>query len=101
MTLLHHSPGVGATRVLLAGVGKPEKFAPAELRSVSGSGPLPQGQIVKSVLSTWTPSARRIASAAVEGAILGDFEPDRYKTGDDKKSLDTFAVARAGPRSAV
>ena len=37
------------------------------------------------------------ASAAVEGAILGDFEPDRYKTGDDKKSVDGFAVAGDTP----
>ena len=33
------------------------------------------------------------AAAAVEGAILGDFEPDRHKTDNDKKSLESFAVA--------
>ncbi len=37
------------------------------------------------------------ASAAVEGAILGDFEPDRYKKGDDKKSVDAFTVAGETP----
>ncbi len=35
-------------------------------------------------------------NAAVEGAILGDFEPDRYSTGNDKKSLESFAVVAAG-----
>jgi len=29
----------------------------------------------------------------VEGALLGNFEPDRYKTGNDKKSMDQFTVA--------
>src|SRR5205814_6048300 len=38
------------------------------------------------------------ASAAVEGAILGNFEPDRYKTCDDKKSVDTFIVAGDTPQ---
>ena len=37
------------------------------------------------------------ASAAVEGAILGDFEPDRYKKGDDKKSVEAFTVAGDTP----
>jgi len=32
------------------------------------------------------------ASAAVEGAILGDFEPDRHKTGDDKTALASLTV---------
>ncbi len=32
------------------------------------------------------------ADAAVEGAILGNFEPDRYKTSSDAKSLDAFLL---------
>ena len=34
-----------------------------------------------------------LATFAVEGAILGNFEPDRYRTGTDKKSIDSFTVA--------
>ena len=37
LTLLHHVPGIAATRVLLAGAGKPEKFDSAELRKVAGA----------------------------------------------------------------
>jgi len=37
-------------------------------------------------------SGEDYGSAALEGAILGDYEPDRYKTGDDKKAADSFAV---------
>src|SRR5206468_1175456 len=33
------------------------------------------------------------ASAAVEGAILGNYEPDRYQTANDKKPAEAFAVA--------
>ena len=32
------------------------------------------------------------AEAAVEGAILGDFEPDRHKTSRDTKPLDAFIL---------
>jgi leucyl aminopeptidase len=32
----------------------------------------------------------------VEGAILGDYEPDRYKTHADKKSVSSFSVAASG-----
>src|ERR1017187_1713121 len=37
LTLLHHAPGVRATRVLLVGAGKPEKFDAAEMRRLSGA----------------------------------------------------------------
>jgi leucyl aminopeptidase len=37
------------------------------------------------------------ASAVIEGAILGDFEPDRYKKGDDKKSVGVFTLAGDTP----
>jgi len=40
--------------------------------------------------------AADFASAAAEGAILGDYEPDRYKTDDDKKSVDRFTVIAEG-----
>src|ERR1039457_2243772 len=36
-TPLHHAPGGRATRVLLAGGGKPEKFDAAEMRRLSGA----------------------------------------------------------------
>src|SRR3954447_19436701 len=37
LTLLHHAPGVTATRVLLAGAGKAEKFDAAEMRRLAGA----------------------------------------------------------------
>ena len=37
LLLLHHVAGVAATRVLLAGAGKAEKFDPAEMRKLAGA----------------------------------------------------------------
>jgi leucyl aminopeptidase len=99
LTLIHHPAEVSAARVLLAGAGKPEKFDPAELRRVAGA----------AVRYLKAKSVKRIAlaldvdrsgadyvSAAIEGAILGDYEPDRYKTGNDKKAVDLFKVVAPG-----
>jgi leucyl aminopeptidase len=100
LTLLHHPPGVQATRVLLAGAGNPEKFDTAEMRRLSGAAiRYLKAKSIKTVAFDLEPefAGDDFASAVVEGAILGDFEPDRYRTGDDKKSIDTFAVAADTP----
>ena len=100
LTLVHHPPGVRATRVLLAGAGKPEKFDSAEMRRLSGAAVrYLKAKSIKNVAFDLEPefAGDDFASAVVEGAILGDFEPDRYRTGDDKKSIDTFAVAADTP----
>src|SRR5665647_37881 len=100
LTLLHHAPGVRATRVLLAGAGKPEKFDAAEMRRLSGAAVrYLKAKSIRTVAIALDPefAGEVFASAAIEGAILGDFEPDRYKTGDDKKSIDGFALAADTP----
>ena len=96
MTLLHHMHGVSSPRVLLVGAGKPEKFDPAEMRKLAGAAVrrLKSIGVKNIVLELGAEHASGdFAGAAVEGAILGGFEPDRYKTSDDKKSVDSFAVA--------
>ena len=94
--LLHHVPGVAATRVLLAGAGKPEKFDPAELRKLAGAAVRHlKSKSITSIAMALDPehAGPDFASAAVEGAILGDYEPDRYKTDDSgKKSVERFTV---------
>jgi leucyl aminopeptidase len=94
LTLLHRPPGVAAARVLLAGAGKPEKFDCAELRKVAGAAVrhLKSKSVKTIALALDAEHADgEYAAAAVEGAILGEFEPDRYK-----KSVEAFAVAAAG-----
>jgi leucyl aminopeptidase len=96
MTLLHNVPGMAATRVLLAGAGKRDKFDAAEMRRVAGAAlRLLKGKSVKNIAIALEGSAvaKDFAAAAVEGALLGDFEPDRHKTGNAKKSVASFSVA--------
>ncbi len=101
LTLVHGAPGVAAKRVLFAGAGKLDKFDPAELRKLAGAAVRHlKSKSVKTIALALDPDQAKPenVSAAVEGAILGDYEPDRYKTGNDKKTVDVFALVAAGGR---
>jgi len=93
---LHRPAGLKAKRLLVIGGGKADKFTSAELRKLAGA----SLRLLKSkgardigfVLDPAFASAEHV-SAAVEGAILGDFEPDRYKTEKkDEKAVDRFSL---------
>src|ERR1700688_1740926 len=97
MTVVHRPQGLKARRVLLAGAGPAAKFTTAELRRVSGA----------ALRHLKSRSLRNVAilvegsfggpahvEAAVEGAILGDYEPDRYKSEKKHvKVVDQFTVS--------
>jgi leucyl aminopeptidase len=96
ITLRHNAPGTAAARIVLAGAGKRESFDPAAMRRLMGAvvRHLKSRAIRRAVLAASDGhNGPEFVSAAVEGAILGDFEPDRYKTRDEKKSMESFAVA--------
>ncbi len=96
MTLLHNVPGMRAKRLLAAGGGKPDQFNPAEMRRVAGAAIRHlKSKSVKDVALFLDPAIAGVeyAGAAVEGAVLGEFEPDRYKTGKkESKPVDRFTV---------
>jgi leucyl aminopeptidase len=102
MTLLHNVAGVRAKRLLAAGGGKPAKFGPAELRRTVGAAirHLKARSITDAALflDAAHAGAEHIA-AAVEGAILGEFETDGHKTEKkDAKTVERFTVvAEGGP----
>jgi leucyl aminopeptidase len=99
-TLLHHVPGVQATRVLMAGAGPVDKFDSAEFRKLAAAATrFLKGKDIKKIAIALDPAyaGPEYAAAAVEGALLGDFDPDRHKTGDSKKAVESLAVAGAGP----
>jgi len=100
IAVLHRPAGLKAKRLVLAGGGKRGKFNSAELRKVSGAVLRAlKGKGVRSIVLSLDQGFRSddFASAAVEGALLADFEVDRYKT-DPKKSekqVDSFALLGA------
>jgi leucyl aminopeptidase len=102
LTLLHHPAGMAAQRVLLAGAGKPEQFDSAAARKLAGIAVrFLKSKSVKEVCFATDPA---LTEAVVEGAILANFDPDRYRTGNDKKSVEAIAVvgsAEAAERGRV
>jgi leucyl aminopeptidase len=97
LTLLHHLPGVAARRILLAGAGKAEKFDPDEMRRLAGAAVRHlKGKSIRRIAFALDGqfNGSDYAAAVVEGAVLGDFEPDRYKTREeDKKRVEQLIVS--------
>jgi len=100
ISVLHRPAGLKAKRLVLAGGGKRDKFNSAELRKVTGAAFRSlKSKKIRSITLALDDAFRsdEFSAAAVEGAILGDFEGDRYKTDPKKneKRVDSFAVSGA------
>ncbi|MGA2182824.1 MAG: leucyl aminopeptidase [Bryobacteraceae bacterium] len=95
--LLHRPAGLRAKRLLVVGAGKAGEFTPAEMRKAAAiAARMLQSKKVPRI--AFAPdeghATAEFASAAVEGAILGVFEPDRYKTESkkDEKPVEAFSL---------
>ncbi len=100
ITLLHHVTGIRALRVLAIGMGKQDKFTAADLRrGVGAAVRYLRGRSI-SEASVWLEAPHEgveFVSAAVEGAVLADWDADRYKTEKkESKALEKFSVAVGG-----
>jgi leucyl aminopeptidase len=96
MSILHRPPGLSAKRLVVIGGGKRQKFTATEARRAAGA--LVRGLKSKGVKSIAllleNTEAADYAGAALEGAILGGWEPDALKT-DPKKNeaqVEHFSV---------
>jgi leucyl aminopeptidase len=100
LAILHRPAGLKAKRLAIAGAGKRDKFDANEMRKAVGTAVRSlKGRSLRR-LHLWVEQPE-FAQAAVEGAILGDFEPDQLKTDPKKneKRLESFtlAVAKSSP----
>ena len=97
MATLYRPEGVSARRLVVIGGGKPERFSPVEARRVAGT--LVRSLKCKGVrgiaLLLDQAGNADLVTAAAEGAILGSWEADKYKTDPKKndKQIDAFTVA--------
>ena len=90
LAVQHLPQGLAAKRLAVAGGGKREKFDAPALRRAVGS--VVRALKQKGVKKLAWLLADGDPEAAVEGAILGNFEPDRHKPSTDAKSLDAFIL---------
>jgi len=94
---LHQPQGLKAKRLVAVGGGKREKFDAASLRKTVGATVRAVKQKGVKKLA-WMLHDDTIAEAAVEGAILGNYEPNMNKPSSDTKPLESFALV-AGAKS--
>ncbi len=102
MALLHRVAGIAAARVLIVGGGKPEKFGAADVRRIAGAAMrYLKGKGVKHAAMVVEGGADHV-QAAVEGALLGAYEPDEHKTDrKPEKDIERFSVVSSAPDAAA
>jgi leucyl aminopeptidase len=98
-TLLHKPAGLKARRLLLVGGGKAAKFSAADLRKLAGAAVRSlKSRGLRSFAFTAPPSvnAEQAARAIVEGAFVGNFEPDYYKSDRKDQKIDSLTIIAKG-----
>ena len=95
-TLLLHAPaGLAARRLLIVGLGKQAKATPQSVREAAGTAvrfAKPRG-IRELALALPQNSTKSPLHAMVEGAFVGDFDPDTYRSDRKDQSVQSFTVA--------
>ncbi len=96
-TLVHRPPGLAASKLLVVGAGKKEKFNCAQLRRLSGAAVRhvrARGLHEMSWLFPGTEVLPGDVQSVVEGAILADYDADIYRTErNGERRIDRFGVA--------
>lgn len=98
-TLIYTDGMIRPDRVLVMGLGKSEDFGAREIRMVSGAAVrYLQNKGVKKVASIVHGAGiggldpTEAAQAMVEGALIGAYQSDFYKTPSSKKAIETFDI---------
>jgi leucyl aminopeptidase len=103
-TLLLHAPaGLKAKRLLIIGLGKAGKATAHSVRSAAGTAVRfgkPRGirEVVLALPESDVLDGSASARAAAEGALVGDYDPDTYRS--DRKDLSVQTFTLAAPASA-
>ena len=80
-TLIHRPPGLTAAKLLVVGAGKKEKFNSAQRRRLAGTAVrYLRGRGVCDMAWVVDGSESECIQTVVEGALLADYDADRYKT---------------------
>jgi leucyl aminopeptidase len=95
-TLLHRPAGLKAKRLFLLGGGKATTFSASDLRKLAGAAVRTlKAKSLRSfafVLPETSIANADAVLAMVEGAIIGDFEPDYYKSDRKDEKIDALTI---------
>ena len=99
-TLLHHPAGLKAKRLLVLSGGKSTKFSQFDLRRLAGAAVRTLKSRGLRSFTFVTPqtgmSAEVAAKAIVEGAFVGNFDPDTYKSDRKDQTIDQLTIVSSG-----
>src|SRR6266571_6598223 len=99
---LHRPAGIKAKRLLLIGGGKAKKFSASELRKLAGAAVRalkPRSlRSLAFVLPEEIPPQDAV-EAVVEGAIIGNFDPDTYKSDRKDQNVESLTVVASNQTS--
>ena len=101
-TLLHAPVKLKAKRLLLIGGGKAKTFSPSDLRKLAGAAvrTLKSKSIRQfAFVAPDSLPADEAARAIVEGAFVGNFDPDYYKSDRKDQKIDAVTVVARGDQS--
>jgi leucyl aminopeptidase len=104
INLLHKPVGVKAKRLLLIGAGSAKKFSSYDLRRIAGAAVRTlKARGIRSFAFVAPPSipTEEAVSAIVEGALVGNFDPDYYRSDRKDQKIDALTIVTAGDKSAL
>jgi len=95
IAILHRPQGIAAKRLVVIGGGKREKFSAVEARRVAGA--LARTLKAKGVrtIALLLQNPGEYITAVAEGAVLGGWEANKYKSDPkkDEQQIDAFMIA--------
>jgi leucyl aminopeptidase len=104
-TLLHRPAGLKAKRLLLLGGGKAKTFSASDLRKLAGAAVRTlKAKNLRSfafILPETSIANADAVRAIVEGALIGDFEPDYYKSDRKDEKIDALAIVTQADAKAL
>jgi leucyl aminopeptidase len=106
INLLHKPAGLKAKRLLLISGGAAKKFTSYELRRIAGAAVRTLKSRGIRSFAFITPSGIppvEAVHAIVEGALVGNFDPDYYRSDRDRKDqkIDALTVVASGDQSTL
>ena len=97
--MLHKPAGLKAKRLLLISGGAAKKFAAYDLRRVAGAAVRTlKSRGIRSFAFIAPPGipAEEAVRAIVEGALVGNFDPDYYRSDRKDQKIDALTIIASG-----
>ncbi|MBV8476557.1 MAG: leucyl aminopeptidase [Acidobacteria bacterium] len=99
-TLLYNPANLKAKRLLIIGGGKAKSFSPFELRRVAGTAVRSlKSRSIRSLAFLVPSNGLNVDSAVraiIEGAFVGNFDPDTYKSDRKDQRIDAVTIVANG-----